>query len=143
MARGATRPALLAVAATAVACSGSQLEGPVPTRTVALDRAFELRVGERVEVEGTGLAVTFLGVREDSRCPAGARCVWEGNAAVALELAIGRRMPQTATVHTGVEPRAVAIAGYEIRLVELEPAPTLDGPPDPGTYVVTLTASAL
>jgi hypothetical protein len=64
-------------------------------------------------------------VLEDSRCPRGVRCVWEGNARVrlivdlagaALALELDTHPERTGAAHLG---------GYELRLLDLAPYPDL------------------
>jgi hypothetical protein len=94
-----------------------------PPRDAALDREFDVRIGQWVTIEGERLRVTFDRVAEDSRCPEGVQCVWAGNAKVVLRLSKGRRRSSALTLNTGADPRQAAYRGYEVRLVKLEPYP--------------------
>ena len=51
-----------------------------------MNREFDLRVGQEITVAGTDMKVRFDSVKEDSRCPEGVDCIWEGNAKIALTL---------------------------------------------------------
>lgn len=108
--------------------------------SVEVGEAFDLAVGQRVRVGDGGLVVGFRGVREDSRCPVDVTCVWAGDAAVALSLAIGQGGARTATLHTHLEPRAVRAAGLMVRVVDLAPEVVSTRRIDPADYVVTLVA---
>ena len=48
--------------------------------TAKLGKEFSLSIGESVAIKGENLKVTFLKVLEDSRCPKGVQCIWEGRA---------------------------------------------------------------
>lgn len=45
-----------------------------------LGKEFSLLIGESVAIKGENLEITFLKVLEDSRCPKGVQCVWQGRA---------------------------------------------------------------
>jgi hypothetical protein len=49
-------------------------------KTATLGKEFSLSVGESVLIRGENLEITFLKVVEDSRCPTGVQCIWEGRA---------------------------------------------------------------
>lgn len=51
---------------------------------VAPGEEFPLREGELKGVAGGSFAIRFERVLEDSRCPMNARCIWEGNARIAI-----------------------------------------------------------
>jgi hypothetical protein len=113
-------------------------------RDVVMDQEFTMAVGDMVRVEGTHVLVFFDAVTEDSRCPTGVQCPWEGDAAVLLELSADNAefAPQPRTLHTALEPRAVEFLGVTIRLVEVAPYPNSAGPPiDPASYTVRLIAT--
>ena len=59
-----------------LACDSDDPTGP------GLDDEFTIRYGHSVTLARENLAITFKSVLEDSRCPTGAECVWEGNARV-------------------------------------------------------------
>ena len=53
---------------------------------VSLGQEFSLRIGESVSIRGEELQVRFLEVTEDSRCPRGVVCVWEGRVSCLVEI---------------------------------------------------------
>ena len=57
------------------------------TTRVALGQEFPLAVGESAAIKGENLLVTFVEVVEDSRCPTGATCIWEGRATSRVKIA--------------------------------------------------------
>ncbi|HUP00420.1 MAG TPA: hypothetical protein VM737_02740 [Gemmatimonadota bacterium] len=140
-------PRLTFVIGLAAALSCSSGNGLAPTDsdptlgTIELGRDFEIRVGERVEVGEDGLAILFREVREDSRCPVDVDCIWEGDAAVVLEVTIGRRSAEVIALHTTLEPKAVVHADHEIRLVQLDPDPLSTEPIRQRSYVATLSVN--
>lgn len=50
-------------------------------------RQLTLAVGEAVEAAAGGPRITFLRVVDESRCPTGVSCVWDGDATVEVRAA--------------------------------------------------------
>jgi hypothetical protein len=123
--------------------------GTAPMTDVPLGEPFEIARGAAVTVEGHRLR--FEAVREDSRCPAGTTCVWEGKAVAAFSF-VGTRsigemvieIPGFATVET--EPRdvqTVTRGAYRFTLLALDPYPgTEEAGPD-ARPVATLRVEAV
>ncbi len=83
-----------------------------------LDNEFEINYGQSVNLQNHNLIIKFKAVDEDSRCPEGAVCVWEGNARIVIEIS------QTALVlNTTLEPKEIEHIGYKIRLTAVHPYP--------------------
>ena len=130
--RRARRPLLVAPAVLALgACAhGSEPAAAIvdPTLTavvVAGDRLGDtVRVvrGQQAVLDGRRLVVGFSDLLDESRCPANVTCVWQGNAAVRLSLAVqGER--SAPVLNTGKEPRAATVGSYAVELVNVEPYP--------------------
>ncbi|HEX2120124.1 MAG TPA: hypothetical protein VHL59_00650 [Thermoanaerobaculia bacterium] len=68
------------------------------------------------------LRVSFAQLVEDSRCPASVACVWQGNGAIRLDVAIGGSA-HSVTLNTagGEFPREASVGGYTFTLVTLDP----------------------
>jgi hypothetical protein len=128
------RSRVLPALVLASACASPS--GPDP---VALDRPFELRVGETAVLPSAGLSLTFRDVG-DSRCPASVFCPWEGDGAVSLAAQAQDRHADL-VLHTALDPTADSFLQYRIRLATLRPYPREPGPIDPGEYVATLVVS--
>jgi hypothetical protein len=116
-------PALLAATGLCVvaslACAASSPSGESRHRDVRLSG------GSSTTVEGTSLAIAFEAVRNDSRCPVGARCIRAGDATVALRLEGGGADARTVELHTNDEPRQAGQGSYVVILVALAPEPVL------------------
>ena len=106
--------------------------------TANLDEKFELPVGDTATINGQGLTIIFTQVTEDSRCPIGVSCFWEGDGAVRLVLSKSGYTTQTVTLHTTLTPQSATYAGYTISLLDLAPYPVYPNPIDPDDYVATL-----
>jgi hypothetical protein len=125
------------------ACASSPA---IPQRPpVAEGEEFQLAQGESVGVKGGGFIIEFSKVLDDSRCPMNARCVWEGNARIALEVRESVRK-QTIELNTSERfPTRGGVGenskGISIRLHRLEPMPMAGVPTQ--DYVITLEVEAL
>lgn len=125
--------AALGVVASLGACGGEPT-APEP------GESFVLSVGDEALLDTIDTSVRFLSVSQDSRCPSRVQCVWAGDGAVVLEIAPMGVETAEDTLHTNEEsgPRSVALAGYELTLLQLDPYPEApDGIPS-GDYRATL-----
>lgn len=132
------RITITALALAAVACSGVAAPASDPDVDAhgAPSRQVELGVGEARTV-GTA-QVRFIGVTEDSRCPIDAVCVWMGNAAAEIELALDGGSPETLVLNSSIEPRSTERSGLVVRLVSVQPAARSTVTIAPGDYVIEL-----
>ena len=102
------------------------------------EELVEVRVGGTVPLPGTSVTVTFVRVRDDSRCPTGVTCVWEGDAVVELRV---QNRAEERTLELHVNPRFTRQAsalGVTIDLERLDPYPGADKPIAPKAYRLTL-----
>lgn len=109
----------------------------VATSTVAASDTVTLELGASATFEPAGIRVTFLRLVEDSRCPIGLTCVWEGDAEVRLGVDT-KEGAEEVTLHTTLEPRSVPIGQLVLMLVDVLPRPTEDPMADPGTTRILL-----
>ena len=73
------------------------------------------------------LFIQFDEVIADTRCPKGANCIWEGDAAVKLSVTHKKSM-DTLTLHTNQEGEKIkSLFGYSFELVNLSPYPGEEG----------------
>jgi hypothetical protein len=102
-----------------------------------LGRPFDVKVAESLRIDG--LQITFDGVTEDSRCPAGTQCVWAGDAAATFTL---DRPPAAAlqrVLHTnGRFARQTDYDNFVVRLEDIKPYPKEGVAIAPGEYRATL-----
>jgi len=113
-----------------------------------LGEEFTLAVGGAANVDGTHFNLIFDGVSEDSRCPVGTTCIWEGNARISLTIraayAMGKK--QIEVLDSGIQLNTSArfeqkreFEGYVVELRRLEPVPSADAPTL--SYMATLLVS--
>ena len=117
----------LLLALTLVACTQAPADPPLPTD-------ITLKTGDQRAIRG--VTVTFVGVKEDSRCPDNARCVWAGNAAVELRIE-GGADSVAITLNSGIEPKAIEVQGLRFTIASLLPTPVAGGP-TPASHDLTL-----
>ena len=90
-----------------------------------------LAIGQSLRYDD-GLKLTFIGVRNDSRCPMGALCITAGDAEVLLLAYVGKQRAKVIRVHTDLEPQVVVLSAlppgqigipksYSIRVESLSP----------------------
>jgi hypothetical protein len=143
----------LALPLAAAGCTASRPPdggGPVappvdaaPEPPPAIGTPFTLARGETTTLDG--IEIGFAAVLEDSRCPTGVTCVWEGRASINLSLT---RAGQTGGVNleipggTGRDDterhRPVEALGYRFTLLALDPYPTAEGGPAPAPRATLL-----
>jgi hypothetical protein len=115
----------LALAALAACSSGGSTAPKTDPATSSASTPFDdtVRVmrSQATRVDGGRLTITYTDLT-DSRCPANAACVWQGDAAATLRLEAGGTSAN-ATLHTALEPKATTHAGYTITLVRADPYP--------------------
>lgn len=106
-----------------LALMAMQCEEQLPS--FELEKPFSLQVGEQKAAANTSdMVVHFTQVTDDSRCPKGVNCVWEGEAVA--ELVLGKLGTDTLalTYRPGREKASVGRAsGYSFRLLEVNPYP--------------------
>ena len=128
----------LAIAVGCTSANGPDLSGTYAV-TPDLDEPFTLKVGERARVDGANLYLRFLDVESDSRCPSNALilCVWEGDAAVEIEIGPLSGAAAVDTLHTTLEPKSVPVGDGVLVLKRLDPYPEDVTPIPIEEYVAT------
>ena len=92
------------------------------TPSVPLDQEFTLAPSELVVIKETLLGIRFIGVLNDSRCPADAICIVGGDAQVRIQVNPNHGAPVLHDLHTGSN-KPVVHDGHTITLVRVEPYP--------------------
>ena len=108
----------------------------------SLGKPFNLKVGESVVVGSEGLTIDFPRMIDDSRCPLGVLCIWEGDAVGLVSARLPFREQKDFDLHTYRSYQwKVTYHNYEVTLVNISPYPYIDSPIPPEDYVVTLTVA--
>ena len=86
-----------------------------------LGKEFGLNYGQSKTLNSYVLTIKFKDVIEDSRCPEGALCVWEGNAKVAIEISQNEYF-----LNTTLEPKEIIYGEFKVKLVSVSPHPKIN-----------------
>ncbi len=123
-----------------LATLGGASQHPSASTRRPLGEEFKMRIGQQVTIKGQKLSIRFSAVRDESRCPTGVQCVWEGNAAVIVEVSSKKKEVVQATLNTNnsIKPNQLEHKGYNIKLVRLNPYPKADQRIDPRDYEAVL-----
>lgn len=114
----------------------SKQDSDVPS----LGEAVRVQVGKSIRFD-EGAELAFQEVVEDSRCPPGVLCVWEGRAVVSLRLTAKNSASDnfSLSLHAGHPDLAESvILGYKLTLLSLEPESQSTGADAKVDYVATL-----
>lgn len=145
--RKLTLPALLAVVTLAAGCQllgvEPRSEADVEHVSLAAADTFDIVYGQTIEIDKTGLRLTFEDVQE-GRCPADVKCVWEGEVTVSFwARKDGRDERFDLTLPNRPTGRdSTTVFNHTIRLERVEPYPLhFSNPPRKAAYRAYLTAS--
>lgn len=133
--------AIVVMLLSCLACATGEVRGAANSATVdrVTDETLELRNGASTPVAGTAARITFVGVTDDSRCPVGVTCIWEGDAIVRLRVNSGSQAPVDLQLHANARFSQAGRAGsLTVTLIRLEPLPRADQPIPPDAYVAAL-----
>lgn len=114
----------------APACSARQ--------EVALGQEFQLRPGGEAVVSGENISIRFIKITEDSRCPIGATCVWEGRAVCLIEMTQDGDAIEHSLIEMGLSEQAEqTFSGYRFTF-NVTPYPELEKEIHEGDYRLAL-----
>lgn len=102
------------------------------------DRPVTVKVNEQQPIDGGKVKIKFVALVGDSRCPADVRCVWAGSAKLKIELN-RRNESKVFEINTNLKPQIVTFAGYEIKVIRLEPRIRSNVRINPNSYTATFS----
>ena len=108
----------------------------VGTAASFAQKAETVKVGidQAAALQDSDLKIVFVSVTEDSRCRAGADCVWAGR--VIIQVALSTKGNEKAlSFSTAGEPQITEIYGYKLQLVSVTPEPSVNKVISPNEYV--------
>lgn len=100
------------------------------------EQTIKVGINRQKTLSKSDLTIKFVSLIEDSRCPTGTNCIWAGNANIEIKVSKGKES-KTFELNTFLEPKAVAFAGYEIKLADLNPKPAANVRIDKNGYTAT------
>ena len=110
--------------------------------TTSLGEAFEIKVGQEATITSQQLSLKFLSVSEDSRCPQGTNCIWEGNGKINIELTSQDQTSDTVELNTAMSlPSEATYLSYNISLLDLQPYPLAGSTIQQSEYIATVSVS--
>jgi hypothetical protein len=111
-------------------------------KTVDLGQEFSLHIGESASIRGEELQVKFLEITEDSRCPTGVVCVWEGRVSGRVEITYGKSIHSVFLTEPGSTswPSEITFEEYKITY-HVEPYPQAGTEIAKEEYLLELTIS--
>jgi hypothetical protein len=116
--------------------SAGCLESPTAP-TAVLGTPFELAVGRAASLPD-GARIRFDRVDGDSRCPMNARCVWEGDATVAISIMRNGEPADPRELHTAAGGSQISYSTYTIKITALAPDRRTDREIRAEDYIATL-----
>ena len=103
-----------------------------------------VRVGQQKTAPASRIAVKFVAVTEDSRCPQGVNCIWAGVATIKIQLRKNGKPAREFELNTNQLDKSITFEGHEIKLFALTPYPRSgEGPIKQGAYSAALTITRL
>jgi hypothetical protein len=117
-------------------CTHAPSEPPGPV----LGERFLLRPGESASIRGDRLTITFEGILSDNRCPIDVVCITAGEARAAFRVERPGEPADSFELDTDRNPTR-AVAGHQISLISVSPAPRSTVRIAPGDYRVELVVS--
>jgi hypothetical protein len=102
---------LLVTAFAATAACAPEVDG----ETVSLGESFTLAVGQSASIDGEDLAVEFIDIIADSRCPLDVQCIWQGEVACLVEITYSGTGQQKVLTYPGLtqEPSETQFGSYQ------------------------------
>ncbi len=98
-----------------------------------LGKEFEIAINETLENCPKNISITLLDV-QDSRCPAGAVCIWEGMIVINAEMNIdGKDLDLQLSTNENASrfPQEFSTSEYTVKLIDAIPYPNINDPQNP------------
>ncbi len=108
------------------------------------DTQFQLRVNQTISLESYNIIVNFLNVTEDSRCPSGVTCVWQGEVKIFVNIIENKQDlgDFSLTSRAGENNLAIQVFdGHLIQMTKIEPYPISNKKILLSDYVATFVIS--
>jgi hypothetical protein len=112
--------------------------GKQQSTSVGLDERFVLNPGQGASITGEDLALRFVEVIGDSRCPTGVTCIWAGEVSCLLEITRSGKTSEKVLTQPGqTEPPTTDFDDYRITF-DVQPYPRAGEQIKPEDYRLTL-----
>lgn len=132
-------PALPGIAPSPLPTPGAvPIPLPAPPSPAAADDVHVLAAGEDAQI-GPATRLRFERVVSDSRCPAGAQCVWEGEVRIAMSLV---SPGGTSAFELSKQENRTTVQAFKIELLSYDACPIDKGGPKKECASVKATAGS-
>ena len=133
---------LYLLASLVIVLSLSSCAGGTDDTKVSLGEEFSLSLDQSVMITGEDLGIKFVEITEDSRCPKGATCVWEGRVTALVEISTDGSIQQLELTEPGLTsaPARETFEQYEITY-KVEPYPEVGKEISADEYQLLITVS--
>ena len=104
---------------------------------------FQLKVNQTA-FEPNNIGIKFLNVTEDSRCPTGVTCIWQGKSTIIVNVIKNNQNLGNSGLTSGLGSNNATITipgGYLLQVIQVEPYPTSGKSIPISNYVVTFALS--
>jgi hypothetical protein len=118
----------MVLAGVFAACSSSaapnrgDLAGPASTSETRGD-TLSIGLGQSAFADGGRVEIKFDSRVADSRCPANAVCVWQGDAHARIATRVAGGAAVTSDLHSTLAPLKVTVDRYSISMIGMTPYP--------------------
>jgi len=104
---------------------------------------FQLKVNQTAS-ELDNISVKFLNVTEDSRCPSGVTCIWQGKSTMIVNVIKNNQNLGNSNLTSGLGSNNATVTipgGYLLQVIQVEPYPTSQMSIPISNYTVTFAIS--
>ncbi|MGI0060521.1 MAG: hypothetical protein ACREBJ_12220, partial [Nitrosotalea sp.] len=104
---------------------------------------FQLKVNQTAS-EPDNINVKFLNVTEDSRCPTGVTCIWQGKSTIIVNVIKNNQNLGNSSLTSGLGENNATVTipgGYSLQVLQIEPYPTNGTKIPLSDYVATFAIS--
>jgi len=103
-------------------------------RTLLVNDTILVAYGDTLRNEQLNMWITFDELLQDSRCPIGVWCFWEGNAELSFLVFDSRKVHELVLNSNPSFPTSADIEKYKIHLINVTPYPHIDSLYTPYDY---------
>ncbi len=87
--------------------------------------SVSVKIGDSATLSRSKIAIKFVKLIEDSRCPVNVNCIWAGNAKIEVEISKGSKT-ETFTLNTNGQDTSAKFSNYLVKFIDLKPERTTD-----------------
>jgi hypothetical protein len=119
-------------------------QSPASQVRAHLNTQVQLKINQTALIEPDHLKVSLVKVFADSRCPSNVACIWAGQVSVQVNISKNDIDLGTLDLVSSSNPSSSSVktvAGYSIRVVEVNPNPKQNQKNNPSDYTVILVIS--